>query len=252
MPACDWFGGRPRAETNFGGSAGCLAGPALMPDELSRLHEIVHQRLIYNARNLHGERASDLVANVPLAQYHTVCDRLNHSKMLTKTGRILRDSDIREIKQMSIFDEFRRAFGSVRLSDEDNIGFEQICMRVARPQRTEDVGFLHCDSWFWRHHEWPLPEGLNRTKVWIGLDVQPELNGLVLCPRSHLKNYDFKVSNLGYKIKFDPDFDTSELTYETFPGRSGQAVVFNYGTLHVGKLNQAAQSRTSIEFTLLY
>ena len=98
----------------------------------------------------------------------------------------------------------------------------------------------------------PVPEGRNRTKVWIGLDVEPEKNGLMLVPGSHKLDYGFSAFNLGNKIKFEPDFDPGVLPYATFPGQSGAAVVFNYGTLHIGKLNTAATSRVSVEFTILY
>ncbi len=125
-------------------------------------------------------------------------------------------------------------------------------MRVARPGRTEDVGFLHRDSWFWEHYNWPVPEGMNRTKVWIGIDVVPEKNGLMLVPGSHLGHFGFAAINLGSKVKFEPDFDPATLTYEAFPGEAGESVMFNYGTLHIGRLNTAPTTRASIEFTVMF
>ena len=251
-PANTWFDGKPRAERNFGGAAGFLMGPRFTPGELERVRGIVHRRLVYNAHNLHGGRVAERVEQTPLSIYHTVSDPLNHAKMLTKTGRILPKLDVDEILEMSIFDRFREGFGRLRLADEDNIGHQQVCMRVARPSRTEDVGFLHRDSWFWDHYNWPVPEGMNRTKVWIGIDVVPEKNGLMLVPGSHLGQYGFAAINLGNKVKFEPDFDTASFVYETFPGAPGECVVFNYGTLHIGRLNLAATTRVSIEFTVLY
>lgn len=247
-----WFPGGRRTEKNFGGDVGFLRGPRLTGAEAKRLGEIIHRRMVYNAYNLHGSKAAERVESTSLPQYHTVSDGLNHGKMLTKTGRILPQTDTEEITSMSIFDTFREAFGEVTLADEDNIGHPQVCMRVARPNRTEDVGFLHRDSWFWEHYNWPLPEGRNRTKVWIGLDVIPEQNGLRLVPGSHKRRFGFAATNLGNKVKFDPDFDPSVLPLETFPGASGEAVVFNYDTLHIGKLNTAPTTRVSIEFTLMY
>lgn len=247
-----WFGGKPRTERNFGGEAGFLSGPQFTPAELERVRQIVQRRLAYNAYNLHGSAAAEMVETTPLPAYHTISSRLNHSKMLTKTGRILPKSDVDEILGMSIFTTMAEGFGKIRLADEDNIGHQQICMRVARPSRTEDVGSLHRDSWFWDHYNWPVPEGMNRTKVWIGVDVAPAQNGLMLVPGSHTGRYGFAALNLGNKVKFEPDFDPTMLGYETFPGEPGACVVFNYGTLHIGRLNTAPTTRVSIEFTVLY
>jgi hypothetical protein len=248
----EWFGGNERSEQNFGGDAGFLTGPRLTEAERRRIGEIVHRRLVYNAYNLHGSKAAELVEHTSLARYHAVADSLNHAKMLTKTGRILPASDTAEIMGMSIFEVFREAFGDFTLADEDNIGHPQVCMRVARPGKVDDVGFLHRDSWFWDHYAWPVPEGRNRTKVWIGLEVEPERNGLTMVPGSHRERYRFKAYTVGNKVKFVPSFDTSVLPYATFPGRSGECVVFNYDTLHIGRLNTAATSRVSVEFTIMY
>jgi Phytanoyl-CoA dioxygenase (PhyH) len=247
-----WFGGGARKEANFGGDIGFLSGPSFTPAELERVKAILHRRLVYNAYNLHGSAAAERLEAVPLSKYHTVCDTLNHGKMLTKTGRILPERDVEEMLGMSPFETFRKAVGSFTLADEDNIGHQQITMRAARPDKTEDVGFLHMDSWFWDYYDWPVPEGKNRTKVWVGIEVEPEANGLILVPGSHKQKYGFKATNLGNKIKFDPEFDPSTLEYTTFPGAPGETVVFNYGTLHVGKLNTAKATRVSMEFTLLY
>jgi hypothetical protein len=252
VPPSDWFGGAKRCERNFGGETGFLRGPVMQAGELNRVEQMIHRRLVYNAYNLHGSAVAELVEATPLHRYHTVSDALNHGKMLTKTGRILPASDTAEIMSMPVFDVFREAFGAVTLADEDNIGHPQVCMRVARPGKAEDVGFLHRDSWFWEHYNWPVPEGRNRTKVWIGLDVMPEQNGLMLVPGSHRGKFGFAAVNLGNKVKFEADFDPAALPLVTFPGAAGEAVVFNYGTLHIGRLNKAATTRVSIEFTIMY
>lgn len=250
-PPADWFAGI-RTEENFGGDVGFLAGPKLKPDELERVRKILHRRLTYNAYNLHGSQAAELIESAPLHQYHTVCDGVDHSKMLTKTGRILPKSDVEEMLQMSIFDTFREAVGDFSLSDEDNIGHQQITMRATRPNMLQDVGFPHRDSWFWDYYSWPVPEGKNRTKVWMGVEVNAAQNGLSLAPGSHKRDYDFEAENLGTKIKFTPKFDIDAVEFVNFPGDEGETVAFNYGTLHVGRMNTAEKTRVSIEFTLLY
>ena len=161
VPPAELFGGRPPNEQAFGGALGLRKGPAFTADELGRIRDLVKAKLIYSARNLTAS-AGDL-EDVELENYHLVSDRLDHSKMLCKTGRILGESAVDEIKSMSFFRYVREAFGDFYLSDEDNIGHEQICMRLVRPHRTEDVGSLHRDAWFWEYYKWPVPAG-RRTR----------------------------------------------------------------------------------------
>ncbi len=252
LPPAAWFAGDNVCEKNFGGATGFLRGPGLRTEELERIEQMISRRLVYNAYNLHGSSAAEKVEATPLHLYHTVAAELLHHKMLTKTGRILPGNDTAEIMSMSIFDVFRKAFGAFTLADEDNIGHPQVCMRVARPGKPEDVGYLHRDSWFWDHYNWPVPEGRNRTKVWIGLAVVPEQNGLMLVPGSHREAYGFTAKRLGNKLAFEPDFAVDTLPLVAFPGAPGEAVLFNYGTLHIGRLNVAPTTRVSIEFTILY
>ncbi len=105
--AAEWFDGKSHTERNFGGTEGFLRGPGFTAEELDRVRCIVHRRLVYNAFNLHGGGVADNVERTALRDYHTVSDPLNHTKMLTKTGRILPERDVDEILGMSIFDRLR-------------------------------------------------------------------------------------------------------------------------------------------------
>lgn len=145
----------------------------------------------------------------------------------------------------------RTAFGPFTLSDEENIGYEQICFRIVRPQQREDVGALHRDSWFWEHYDFKIPKGKGRAKVWTQLCGEPREAGLLLCPGSHLAPGGFKAETIGGKLIFVSEVDES-LPLRRFYGSHGDTIMFNYDTLHTGSLNRGDLSRVSIEITILF
>lgn len=246
------FDGRPRSEEAFGGALGLCRGPALPPDERSRLEALIHEHLVDRARALSRTAAADVRA-VALQRYHEVADRLDHRPLLSKRGRIMSAEAVAEIKAMSVFDYARRAFGEeCRLSDEEGVGCEQICLRLVRPDRREDVGTLHADAWFWEHYGWTPPPGVCRAKMWLGVCVDPARNGLLIAPGSHRRRAPYRVTDEGGKVGFAPDFDLRTLDLRRFEGAPGEPILFNYRTLHVGSLNRAETTRVSIEATVLF
>jgi hypothetical protein len=252
LPASELFGKEARSEKTFGGKLGLRQGPAFSAQEVERIKAIIKERLLYNARNLSASAADDL-ESIELEDYHTISDHYPHAKMLCKTGRILSGDAVREIKSMSFFEYVRSGFGdSYYLSDEDNIGHEQICCRIVRPHRLEDVGSLHRDSWFWDYYEWPVPKGLNRTKIWVPISGDPNLSGLLLAPGSHRCETPFKAQIEEGKVVFLPEFDTPRASLQRYAGAAGSPIMFNYDLLHVGAVNRSEKSRASIEFTVMY
>ncbi len=240
-----------RDERQFGGTSGLRKGPAFSEAELARIKTLVLERLLYAAEAFSPQAAQDLQA-VGLEAYHTVSDRMDHARMLSKAGRILSGEAVDEIKRMSFFNYVRDAFGPFKLADEDGVGHEQVCIRLVRPGRREDVGSLHRDSWFWDHYGWPIETGVGRAKVWTGICVDAAKNGLLLAPGSHLASYGHSVEVCGGKVAFVPQFDWRDIGLRRFDGRPGDPVFFNYRTLHVGSLNRAETCRVSIETTILY
>lgn len=241
----------PRHEDAFGGASGIRQGPAFTPAEVERIKALVKERLLYAAAGYSAEAAQALEA-APLERYHEVSAHFDHAKMLSKLGRILSADAVAEIKKMSFFDYVREGFGEVYLADEDGVGHEQICIRLVRPGRREDVGSLHRDDWFWAYYNWPVPAGENRTKVWTGICVDAPRNGLMLAPGSHRDTRGYRVEQQAGKIAFVPDFHWREIGLHRFAGAPGAPVLFNYKTLHVGSVNRADTCRVSIETTLMY
>lgn len=251
IPARELFDENTRAERRFGGKLGCRQGPSLQADEVARIRELIKARLVYNAHNLNRKQAGQVV-ECDLQNYHTVAPLFDHQKMLCKAGRILGENAVDEIRSMSIFDYFKEGLGDFELADEDNVGHGQVCFRVVRPNVREDVGSLHCDSWFWEFYKWPTPAGQNRLKVWIPICIDEGRNGLIAVPESHRESRPYRTVQVGHKIGFEPEFDIRGLDYRMFDRPEGASFIFNYHLLHVGALNTTPTSRVSIEFTVLY
>jgi hypothetical protein len=251
LPPEDVFFGAPRSEAAFGGAAGILQGPAFTADELDRLRKLIKEQLVENARRLSPQAAAD-IESVELDRYHSVADRYEHAKLLSKLGRILSAKAVDEIKQMSFFDYVRRAFGPFYLSDEEVIGHEQICFRVVRPNRREDVGSLHRDTWFWDYYKFPVPEGKSRVKVWVPVCGEQERAGLLLAPESHKQPAPYYTQSVNGKLTFIPNFDVNQIGLQRFCGSPGDPIMFNHDTLHVGSLNRGEGCRVSFELTVMF
>lgn len=241
----------PRHEDRFGGASGLRQGPRFEAAELARLRALIKERLVYAAAAFSRE-AADAVEGVDLERYHEVSQQFDHSRMLSKLGRVLSGEAAAEIKQMSFFRFVREVFGDFYLADEDGVGHEQVCIRVVRPDKRDDVGSLHRDSWFWDYYNWPVPAGESRTKVWTGVCVEAERNGLLLAPGSHRKPWGHRPSVEGGRVAFIPEFDWKDIGLKRFGGQAGDPILFNYKTLHMGSVNRADVCRVSIETTIMY
>jgi hypothetical protein len=243
------FGG-PRDEARFGGSQGLSFGPSFSTAEVERIRQLIKQHALNVAAEV-SPAAVEALAATELERFHEV-EGYDHGRMLSKRGRILPKSAVDEIKAMSFFDYVAEVFGDFYFADEDDIGHEQITYRLVRPDRPEDVSSLHCDAWFWEQFGTPLPEGVSRTKVWVPICVEPDLNGLRLAPGSHLREAPYRAEMRGAKLSFIPEFDIGAIGLRQYQGTAGQPILFNYRTLHVGALNRGRNCRVSIETTIMY
>lgn len=248
----DLFGGGSRLEQNFLGDSGIQRAPKFSSSEIDRIKELVKTHLATNAALVSPE-ARLKIEETALENYHEIADPVLHAQLLSKQGRILSEKTVQEIKTMSLFDFLRRELGSdIYLSDEEEVGHEQICFRIVRPQERRDVGSLHRDRWFWDHFSWPVPDGWGRFKIWVALCGVPEQSGLLLAPGSHLIAAPYTVIDEAGKMAFRPDFDADKLDLQMFTGDIGEPIMFNYNTLHVGSLNRGPICRVSFEITVMF
>lgn len=250
-PLDDVFLGAPASEKAFCGEAGLLKGPAFTADEVLKIRMLIKGHLIETA-HAQSPRAADAIAGVELDQYHLISDEIDHAKLLSKKGRILPKRIVDAFKEMSFFDYLRRTMGPYYLSDEEDVGHEQVCFRIVRPNRREDVGSLHRDAWFWDHYGFHQPEGIARGKVWVAVSGDPDRAGLLLAPGSQSKPAPYRTETVNGKLGFVPDFDTETIGLQRYCGGLGEPIMFNYNTLHVGSLNRSEKCRVSFEITVMF
>jgi hypothetical protein len=216
-----------------------------------KIRELIKGHLIETAHGL-SPRAADAIAGVELDQYHLISGEIDHAKLLSKKGRILPKQVVDAIKQMSLFDYLRRMMGPYYLSDEEGVGHEQVCFRIVRPDRREDVGSLHRDAWFWDYYGFHRPQGIARGKIWVAVSGDPERAGLLLAPGSQNMPAPYRTETVNGKLGFVPDFDIETVGLQRYCGGLGEPILFNYNTLHVGSLNRSEQCRVSFEITVMF
>ncbi len=239
-----------RVEKNFGGDRGYFVGAQFTDREIKEIRYEIKQHLVERAHSISIEYAKAFEAN-DLANYHMFCDDELHPKMFSKMGRILPDKSVKKIIEFSVFDYLRSCFGNFELSDEENVGYQQISFRIVRPNNRADVGDPHRDAWFWESLHIPNKKNMNRAKVWFMIDGDPMSSGLILAPGSHRMDIPYTIKNVDGRTRFDSQF-AEQVRYERFAGPVGQTVMFNYSCLHAGTVNYGSDCRVSCEMTILF
>lgn len=135
------------------------------------------------------------------------------------------------------------------ITDEENLGYENIYWRIVRKSSASDVGPIHADRWFWDLGDAQFPASHVRVKVWMPLMQDDLYPSLMVLPGSQSKkySYSFKSDSFGKKkpIFMNNGVSTSMVTA---PVRVGQAILFHDSLLHGGKTT--GSDRLSLEFTL--
>lgn len=188
-----------------------------------------------------------------LANYHhSTVARDFHESLWSKTNRLINRESAKRLTErlneylLPIFREFI-------ISDEEEIGYENIYWRLVRPFYESDVGPAHADSWFWIiAPDQQLPSGKTmRFKLWIPLIIVEGVNSLAFISGSHLMNevkWDVKEKGGGLK----PFLVSNEILekLEISKSKPGQPVLFNDDVIHMGPINKTSKSRISIECTI--
>ena len=73
-------------------------------------------------------------------QYHELADVLDNGLMWPKVNRIFNPDAVAETRSMSLMRRHEDEFGYFEISDEDNVGHEEIYWRLVRPNSPIDVG----------------------------------------------------------------------------------------------------------------
>ena len=236
-------------QSNLLGPLGYDTSLSLTPAELEAVKRLVERQWLDHLTN-HAPDHLERFAATGIAGYHEHAHAVDHSSLWPKRARILPLDAVHAIRQTTLFKQLAEAFGKFAISDEDEVGWEEIYWRLVRPGEPMDVGPLHADRWFWELDEMRTPVGAQRVKVWVAIVCEPGRNGLEVVPGSHQRQWRWHGEERFGRLKPQIDEDTSTLDAELLSTAPGTAVVFNDGLLHRGVVNAGTKTRVSIEFTM--
>lgn len=188
-----------------------------------------------------------------ILDYMKIESDLDHKSLWPKHRRILPASFYDWISTTSLFTSLRSLFGSFLISDEEHIGYPNFMWRLVRPNVAEDIGPLHRDSWFWEANpSFSRDPEKKYLRVWVDINTQKSLNGLLLSPASHKRN-DISweiVRKDGYNkpIMLHLPNEFKLVMPNTDPG---DMIVFDDSIIHGGSLNKGTSPRISFEFTIV-
>jgi hypothetical protein len=194
-------------------------------------------------------RLSDEFASIPLDLYHKKAYLIDHKKAWPKMERILPKISVEQVRSLRFFSLLESELGSIQISDEEGLGYENIYWRLVRPDSFSDVGPIHADEWFWALGHGRTPLNVKRIKVWIAIYCERGKGGFRFLRGSHLKEWPYRGVMKDGIMK--PEFDVPEpsLDLETFESGPGDGIVFNDKLLHGGIVG-GCKTRVSLEFTM--
>ena len=234
---------------DLSGSPGFSTNLSLKNEELIHLRQLIRDQWLGHIRMLVPEQVNRF-EKLGIVRYHEASHLLDHSSVWPKNVRILPQNAVTEIRKMSFISQLENCFGRFEISDEENIGWEEIYWRLVRPNEKNDVGSLHADAWFWELGQMKTPDNKIRIKIWIAIDVEPGLSGFVYIPDSHLKDLPYHVE-LKNGLK-KPVLDISEDSPNPllFNSKPGDTIIFNDKLIHGGLIGRGKYTRVSLEFTM--
>ena len=209
-----------------------------------------YKNILNNSKNPNN----DIKKERNLSNYHLNHSDLDHSNIRKKDKRILYKEDVLKFKRQKFFNKLKSIFGDFVISDEQNLGYENFVWRIVRPNWKNDIGAPHRDCWFWYLiPDFPEPNfEFFRIKVWIPIYCDYGFSGLALEPFSH-KRFDIDYDSIYLdgiqkpRIKKD-----QKINLKLVKSKPGEAIIFHDKLLHCGMtINEATNTRVSIEFTLL-
>lgn len=224
----------------------------LSENDLSIFRQIIRIQWLYRLQILVPEKISEFDQQ-GMEQYHQLSHLVDHANTWPKHTRIFPREAVPVIRNMDFFKKLELELGKVHITDEENLGWENIYWRLVRPG-IDDYGSIHADKWFWDLgiNGFMPPTPHRRLKIWIAIHTVAGKNGLGILPGSHRKQ-DWKWhSEERYgrpKPIFDEPLQNSDLVL--LPLNPGETVVFHDELLHGGMANVAETTRVSAEFTLL-
>lgn len=221
----------------------------LSVDDLNLLRECIKEQWLGVIKKYLPEKVEEF-KKIGIENYHELSYLLSHDKIWPKLERILPSHSLAKIQDSDFMKSLKSVFGAFTISDEENVGREEIYWRLVRPHEPNDVGPMHADCWFWDLGHGKTPENTQRVKIWIPIYCEPGLNGLNIVPGSHVRDWVYTGELRDGYLK--PQFDQSQVDLPVILPKTnpGEAIIFNDRLLHKGVLNNGQRTRVSIEFTM--
>ena len=223
---------------------------SFLDDEKEELRGLIRQQWLDQIAKNYPQHLNQFI-DLPMDHYHEKQQLIDHGSLWTKVNRILEPDAVARIIQMVTFKNLMEALGGVGISDEEALGYGNFYWRLVRPGEVKDVGPLHADQWFWAlGHGGKLDHGISRVKVWIAIYCESGETGLRVVPDSHAQKYRYdSIFSNGIRKPVLLE-DESEIPFEVYESRPGDAIAFNDLLLHGGAVG-GTLTRVSLEFTCL-
>ena len=144
----------------------------------------------------------------------------------------------------------------MRPIDAYGLGYPSLTLRLTRPFEGGDIRPVHKDYWFWEVANRPrivdryLPKCIQSIKLWIALEIENGLSGIMVSPYSQLELFTPRYETIFKDNIRKPSIlesDIESLDLSIVPMNSGDYIVFGEELVHGGALNRSTKSRISIE-----
>ena len=177
-------------QPKINGSPGFSTDLSIESVELTHLRHLIYDQWLGYLKAIAPEHVKRF-EECGMERYHEAPHLMDHGSVWSKKVRILPHDAVLEIRKMNFIKQLEDCFGRFEISDEENVGREEIYWRLVRPNEKNDIGPLHADAWFWDLGHGTTPNNVVRVKVWIAVYVDPGLSGFVYIPESHLKEWPY-------------------------------------------------------------
>lgn len=231
------------------GADGFVTGLCLTAAELHRVKTWIERQWLATLRQ-QAPTLAGRFEQLGIERYHELAHLVDHAALWPKRARILPPDAAAEIRRTSLLRRFETEFGPFSISNEEQIGWDEISWRIVRPGQAADMGPLHADAWFWDLGHGTEPSDRERVKVWVAVVAEPGRSGLRLVPGSHRRRWRYHGERRHGMLKPQLDEREEDLDIQLIATRPGDAVVFHDRLLHGGALNRGEVTRISFELTL--
>jgi predicted O-methyltransferase YrrM len=230
---------------------GYFIADILDAEGLAELRRIVDDKF-HSALKLKYPELYDEFAELRADQYHLKSQLIDHANMWRKAMRTFEPALVERFLALPWKERLAERVGPFEVLGDEEVGLPDVYMRLVRPNAPSDVGPIHADQWFTDLGNHSYDPDLLLVKVWIPVYSEPAKDGLVGVPGSHLNpvHYDSELRD-GYVKPVLPKEVEASIEPIRLPANPGQAVSFRYDFLHGGTVNHGANTRVSLEATLI-